>query len=283
MGKYKNKKKNNKNFNDGYTPKGKPEDLARPIEELALSEKTYNALKKGGVNICRDLCVIQASKMYRIQNIGKKDCIEIAAKLKKFNLQFRPESQQPQQNAPQQNNQKNNNNQQNNQRQEEKQKVKLRFSIFDDRELVKFLEGEREREEFKWEEPPQEKLEIFKFCRNGKWGYKNQKGAVVIQPAFDEAFQFAEGYACVEKNEKLGYINKEGNVVIDFIYDCANSFSDGIACVTKDDKTGYIDYEGKYVFEPIYEKGTPFKDGKAMIKQDGKWGVLSKDGSIYWR
>lgn len=275
MGKFKNKKKNNKNFQDGYTPKGRPEDLARPIEELNLSQKTYDALKKGGIVTCKDLCVIQASKMYRIQNIGKKNCIEIAAKLKNFNLQFRPEDQnqdnlkkpQAQQQAPQQ----------------QEIKSKLKFSIFDDHELVKFLVGEREREQFKWEEPEPEKLEIFKFCRNGKWGYKNQKGAVVIQPAFDEAFQFSDGFACVEKQDKLGFIDKEGNVVIDFIYDCANSFSDGLACVTKDDKTGYIDQEGKYVFEPIYEKGTPFKDGKAMIKQDGKWGVLSKDGSIYWR
>ncbi len=274
MGKFKNKKKNNKNFQDNYTPKGKVEDLQRPIEELHLSQKTYDALKKGGVNICRDLCVIQASKMYRIQNIGKKNCIEIAAKLKQFNLQFRPEDQA--QINP------NNNNQPQIQPQKE-QKSKLKFSIFDDHELVKFLEGEREREQFKWEEPQEEKLEIFKFCRNGKWGYKNQKGAVVIQPAYDEAFQFAEDLACVEKGEKLGFIDKEGNVVIDFIYDCANSFSDGVASVTKDDKTGYIDKEGKYVFEPIYEKATPFKDGKAMIKQDGKWGVLSKDGSIYWR
>ena len=275
MAKFKNKKKNNRNFQDNYTPKGRPEDLARPIEELELSQKTYDALKKGGVNICRDLCVIQASKMYRIQNIGKKNCIEIAGKLKKFNLAFRPEdAAQPnlqQQQKPQ------------NQQQNQEPKVKLKFSIFDDHELVKFLVGEREREQFKWEEPPQEKLEIFKFCRNGKWGYKNQKGAVVIQPAYDEAFQFSEGYACVEKGSKLGFIDKEGNQVIDFIYDCANSFSDGLACVTKDDKTGYINYEGKYVFEPVYEKATPFKDGKAMIKQDGKWGVLSKDGSIYWR
>ena len=278
MGKFKNKKKNNKNFQDNYTPKGKAEDLARPIEDLKLSQKTYDALKKGGISILKDLCVIQASKMYRIQNIGKKNCIEIADKLKQFNLQFRPED------APQQN-QNNNNQKQNQQKPVENQepKTKLKFSIFDDHELVKFLEGEREREEFKWEEPPQEKLDVFKFCRNGKWGYKNQKGAVVIQPAYDEAFQFSEGFACVEKDSKLGFIDGEGKLVIDFIYDCANSFSDGLACVTKDDKTGYIDYEGKYVFEPVYEKATPFKDGKAMIKQDGKWGVLSKDGSIYWR
>lgn len=275
MAKHKNKNKFFKKNQADYTPQGRPEDLNRPIEELQLSPKTYDALKKGGINICRDLCVIQASKMYRIQNIGKKNCFEIADKLKQFNLAFRPEDEKPVV-------VQNNNNKKQNQPQNQENK-KLRFSIFDDHELVKFLEGEREREQFKWEEPQEEKLEIFKFFRNGKWGYKNQKGAVVIQPAYDEAFQFSEGLACVEMGEKLGYIDQEGNVVIDFQFDCANSFSDGLACVTKNDKTGYIDYEGKYVFEPIYEKATPFKDGKAMIKQDGKWGVLSKDGSIYWR
>ena len=275
MAKHKNKNKFFKKNQTEYTPLGRPEDLDRPIEELNLSPKTYDALKKGGISLCRDLCVIQSSKMYRIQNIGKKNCFEIADKLKKFNLAFRPEDEKKV--VVQQNNKQNNNQPQ------EKENRKLKFSIFDDHELVKFLEGEREREQFKWEEPEEEKLDIFKFFRNGKWGYKNQKGAVVIQPTYEEAFQFSEGLACVEMGEKLGYIDKEGNVVIDFQYDCANSFSDGLACVTKDDKTGYIDKDGKYVFEPIYEKATPFKDGKAMIKQDGKWGVLSKDGSIYWR
>ena len=88
MAKHKNKNKNNKKFIQDYTPQGRSEDLARPIEELQLSQKTYDALKKGGINICRDLCVIQASKMYRIQNIGKKNCIEIADKLSKFKLAF---------------------------------------------------------------------------------------------------------------------------------------------------------------------------------------------------
>jgi len=275
MGKFKFKKKQNRDFQDNYIPKGRDEDLVRPIEELNLSQKTYDALKKGGINICRDLCIRQKSKMYRIQNIGKKDCFEIEDKLKKFNLAFRPEDQVKQEIKQANKNLK--------QEQKQEPKLKLRFSIFDDHELVKFLVGEREREQFAWEEPPQEKLEIFKFCRDRKWGYKNQKGAVVIQPAYDEAFQFSEGFACVEKNEKLGYIDMQGNLVIDFVYDCANSFSDGLACVTKNDKTGYIDYSGKYVFEPVFERGTPFKDGKAMIKQDGKWGVLSKDGGIYWR
>ena len=313
------KNKFNKNFKnkpDNYKPAGKQEDLDRPIEELQLSEHCYNALKAGGVVKVYDLCVQRMSRMYRIQNIGKKDCLEIKAKLKQYNLDFRPEDEEnkPQQNnqggqnkqnqpqKPQQNQNKqnannankqnngnnnkqnNNNHQQNNQNNQNNQnKQKLRFSIFDDRELVEFLEGRREREVFKWEEPEPTKLEVFKFCRNGKWGYKNQKGATIIQPAYDEAFQFSEGLACVEKDSKLGYIDLEGNLVIDFQYDTANSFSEGLACVTKDDKTGYIDNTGKYVYELKFEKATPFVNGKAMIKQDGKWGVLSKDGSIYWR
>lgn len=275
MGKYKNFNKNNKFKEDNYIPQGRIEDLNRPIEELQLSEHCSSALKKGGIKTIRDICVQRMSKMYRIQNIGKKDCLEIRDKLKKYKLDFRPEEEKPQEQKP--------NNQQKNQAKNDVKPQKIKFSIFSDKELAEFLNGKREKEIFNWDEPVEEKPDLFKFKRGDKWGFRNQKGEVIIQPAYDEVGHFSEGLACVEKNEKIGYIDKQGNVVIDIAFDTACSFSDGLACVTKDDKTGYIDKEGKYVFEPVYEKGTPFSGGKALIKQDGKWGVLSKDdGSIYW-
>lgn len=283
MGNNKNKHKHF-NFNkkpqkqvDNYTPKGKKEDLDRKIEDLKLSKHCYDALKAGGINIVRQLCMYRASKMYRIQNIGKKDCVEIANKLKQFNLAFRPEEEIVVQNIPQ-----NKNNQQNKKFNNANQ-IKVTFSIFNDKQLVQFLEGERQREIYKWDDDQPVRRDIIKFCRNGKWGYKDAKGNQIIAPAFDEAFNFSEDLACVEKDSKLGYINKQGEIVIDYTYDSASSFSDGLACVTKDDMTGYIDKEGKIVFDLKFEKATPFKEGKALIKQDGKWGILQKTGDIYWR
>lgn len=266
---YKNYQKNNK---DNFTPKGRPEDLNRKIEDLHLSKHCYDALKKGGIETLRQLCSTYAAMMYRIQNIGKRDCIEIAEKLKQYNLSFRPAPNElVATNQPQQ------------PKQPQQIKTKLNFSIFDDSKLVEFVAGAREREVFKWDDDNVEKRDINRFCRNGKWGYKDLKGRVVIQPIYDEAFQFREDLACVEKAGRLGYIDKEGNVKIDFIFDSASSFYEGLACVSDEKKAWFIDQEGNVFLDKYFEKVSPFNNGKALIKDEGKWGFISKDGSIYWR
>lgn len=63
----------------------------------------------------------------------------------------------------------------------------------------------------------------------------------VIAPQYDDARYFSEGLAPVKKNGKWGYINEAGEVVIDFQYDGAHSFSEGKALVEKlEDMDGYF-------------------------------------------
>lgn len=57
-----------------------------------------------------------------------------------------------------------------------------------------------------------------------------------------------------KKNGKYGYINESGEVIVDYIYDDAteqNKF--GYAAVQKNGKWGSIDKEGKIVIKPTYE------------------------------
>ena len=117
---------------------------------------------------------------------------------------------------------------------------------------------------------------LYKFYQKGKWGYKDGSGKVVIEPKYNEAFNFKEGLACVEMDEKCGFIDKNGNVVIDFIYDTACSFSEGVASVTKNDKCAYIDKEGNLVYDFIFEAATSFENGISLVKKDGKWGYMDK-------
>ena len=151
--------------------------------------------------------------------------------------------------------------------------------------LAEILMGRRERPVVeKIERPPLTEKSLVKFCRKGKWGYKDWKGNVIVPPSYEEAFGFFEERACVEKDGKLGYIDRENNLVIDYKYDCATSFAEGLASVTVGEKTGYIDQDGNQVVDFIYDIATPFSDGKAIVKLDGRWGVLSReDLSVFWR
>ena len=88
----------------------------------------------------------------------------------------------------------------------------------------------------------------------------------------------------MESDGKLGYIDKEGNLVIDFRYDTATSFSEGLASVTEGEKSGYIDKEGNPAMEERFDEAAPFARGRAFVRDDGRWGVLDRGTlKIPWR
>jgi hypothetical protein len=53
-------------------------------------------------------------------------------------------------------------------------------------------------------------------CLNGKWGYLNKAGKLIIGYQFDKALPFSEGLATVMKNGKWAFIDKAGKFVVTF-------------------------------------------------------------------
>ncbi len=64
---------------------------------------------------------------------------------------------------------------------------------------------------------------------DGKYGYADKSGALVIEPQFDGAEGFSEGLAAVKLDEKYGYIDKAGEWVIEPTFRYAKRFSEGLA------------------------------------------------------
>lgn len=54
---------------------------------------------------------------------------------------------------------------------------------------------------------------------------------IAIAPQYEDAKSFSNGYAAVKKNGKWGYIDETGKVIVDFQYDWAGPFSEGVAIV----------------------------------------------------
>lgn len=116
---------------------------------------------------------------------------------------------------------------------------------------------------------------------NGKWGYINNKGQVVIKAEYDDAaYQFVNGYAQVSKNGKWGNIDKEGKVVIPITYQDTNDYSEGLILVKQDGKYGYINIQNEMVIEPQFTEAYSFKDGLAGVKKNGKWGYIDTKGEL---
>jgi hypothetical protein len=90
--------------------------------------------------------------------------------------------------------------------------------------------------------------------KNGRWGYIDLKGKVVIDFLFNDAWCFSEGLASVKLNGKYGYINNKGKVVIDCTYGCSYDFHKGVAVVKADDnRFGFINQNGAWVIKPEYD------------------------------
>jgi len=115
----------------------------------------------------------------------------------------------------------------------------------------------------------------------GKWGYKNEKGELVIAAQYKSiGKQFSEGLASVMfDNFKCGYINTRGELVIPATFDGAGTFSDGLAAISLEDQRhwdpgreqykrhyGFIDRTGKIVIPVKFQDAKDFRDGIALVQ-----------------
>ncbi len=94
---------------------------------------------------------------------------------------------------------------------------------------------------------------------DGKWGFIDKSGKLVIQAEYDDVWDFNEGLAPVKLGEVWGYIDASGKQVIEPKYQTADVFSGGLAPVQTVDLWGYIDTTGKMVIPPQYLEARPFK------------------------
>ena len=58
----------------------------------------------------------------------------------------------------------------------------------------------------------------------GKWGFANGSGTVVVAPQYEDVYDFSNGLAGVQENGKWGYIDREGNMVIEPQFQSAYEF-----------------------------------------------------------
>lgn len=144
---------------------------------------------------------------------------------------------------------------------------------------------------------------------NGKYGYINNKGQIVIQPKFDEALGFSNGLACVEMSGKWGFIDNSGKFVISPRFLKANNYFVGekifcysetldgtrvyvpseyeikepVAFVTENnnDSPKLINKKGEEIKTKCGQKFSVMSSGNlALAFSGGKWGFIDRDGKF---
>lgn len=125
-------------------------------------------------------------------------------------------------------------------------------------------------------------LELFRDT-NGKYGYKNNCGEIVLSCQWDDAYAFTDGLARVKAAiGKWGFIDKSGKEIIKCQWDDAKPFREYFAAV-KDDKNnwGYTNLKGEVVIRCRWYNAWNFKGGVARVKtSNGKCWNIDKSGYI---
>jgi len=153
---------------------------------------------------------------------------------------------------------------------------------------------------------------------DGKTGFAERSGKLVISPQWDQAFDFTEGLALVcigecdgdhqmgyrvtkafdrepvEQTFKYGYVDESGRLVINPTFEEAEPFHEGLAAVCSgkgcyysypkkegaEAKWGYIDKSGKAVIPPQFDSVGEFHEGLAWIIVGGRYGYIDKVGKF---
>lgn len=117
-------------------------------------------------------------------------------------------------------------------------------------------------------------------CQNKKWGFIDQSGKIVINPQFDGVMDFHNGKASFFNGKQCGFIDVKGSYVINPQFDYAMSMSEGMASVYSGKLFGYIGEDGKIIINPQFDEALSFKNNLALIKQSDKYGYINKEGKI---
>ena len=115
------------------------------------------------------------------------------------------------------------------------------------------------------------------------WGYKDASGAWAIQPKYNDAQNFKDGFARVQEGDKWIVIDVHGKTVapdkrkIHVI----GPYVEGLALATDNGLTGWVDAQEHPVF-PMrkYQQAFHFSSGLARFQMDDLYGYLDKSGKI---
>lgn len=116
---------------------------------------------------------------------------------------------------------------------------------------------------------------LFRIIENGKTGYINKRGEVIIKPVYADGDNFSYGLAAVRKDGLYGFIDTEGNYVLPAAYHFAKSFYKDYALTIMDGENQVINKKGDRVLNSAYTGMKIINDNTAIIyTKTKKQGVL---------
>lgn len=132
-----------------------------------------------------------------------------------------------------------------------------------------------------------EGIKYFQVMQNGKTGFRDLDGKIVIEPKFDNAEMFSEGLSTVKVGDKYGLIDEKGNYVLPLTnFESLGSVHNGLANFRANDKYGFVNTAGKEIIKPQFDWVGEFSEGLCVVRNDngkpgtGKHGYIDMTGKI---
>jgi len=140
---------------------------------------------------------------------------------------------------------------------------------------------------------PQFERQLFRIEKDGKSGFIDRTGKVVIPPQFDSVSGFSEGLALATRNGKKFFIDTNGKTAFEARFDIVNNFSEGLAAVNigqtriahigvidNPGRWGFIDRSGQLIIPMKFTHAESFSEGLAAIKDGERGGFIDHTGKI---
>ena len=117
----------------------------------------------------------------------------------------------------------------------------------------------------------------------GKWGYVDKTGKVVIPFLYSEATPFDGHWASVKRNGRYGVIDKTGKeITVHRPLAKLSRFSEGLAAAKAkiEGPWGYVDWTGAFVIKPQFDRADDFSSGFAAVAVKGTWSYVTPTGTV---
>jgi len=122
--------------------------------------------------------------------------------------------------------------------------------------------------------PPQPDA-LLVVVRNGKYGYIDHQGRIVIEPQYVWGDDFDGGFAPVYLCGRAVSIDASGKVRP------LRVVREGeVYAKSRGGKVGFADASGKFKGPPTFDEALPFSDGLAAVRAGEKWGFVDRTGAL---
>lgn len=115
---------------------------------------------------------------------------------------------------------------------------------------------------------------------DGKYGFANQKGAVLEKPSYDMISLANYGLYYVKSGKSQGFVNQSAEFVFVTEETIASNLSEDFVIYTRDNKHGFINIKTGDKIEAVYDMAYDFSEGLAAVSKDGKIGFINTEGEL---